>query len=181
MTTQACAVDTVRNALHDDPFWHAQLDQLRTNDTPGVALHLAILRNPYLQHILDGRKTIESRFSVQRRVPYQQIQRNDIVLLKRSGGPILGIALVQEAMFYQLTPMVLNDIRTRYGHALCIDDPDFWVDRANAAFGTLVRLCQVRTLPPIPFVKRDQRAWIVLQQRIPQLVLFPQANHLAAD
>lgn len=118
---------------------------------------------------------------MQRRAPYQQIQKDDIVLLKRSGGPILGIGLVDEVMFYQLTPALLVSIQTTYVEELGIDDPNFWSERTQAAYGTLIRLSHVRRLPPIPFVKRDQRAWIVLQNRVLQPRLISTHTYTAAD
>jgi len=181
MSIPSLSLDVLHTALHADSFWIRQLEQLQHAETGASALHLAILVNPYLERILNGRKTIESRFSVQRRVPYQQIQKGDVVLLKRSGGPILGIGLVDEAMFFQLTPSVLTTIQIKYADELGIDDPNFWSERANAAYGTLTRLSHVRRLPPISFVKRDQRAWIVLQNRVLQSYLIPTHAHSAAD
>lgn len=181
MSTPSLSLDVVCAALHEDPFWSRYLQQLQEAESYAPALHLAILVNPYLERILSGRKTIESRFSVQRRVPYRQIQKDDVVLLKRSGGPILGIGLVDEVMFYEITPEVLANIQAMYTDELGIDDPNFWSERAGAAYGTLTRLAYVRRLPPIPFVKRDQRAWIVLQSRIVQPQLIPTQAHIAAD
>lgn len=181
MSTPSLSLDVVAAALHEDPFWRQYLQQLQDTKSIAPALHLAILVNPYLERILSGRKTIESRFSMQRRAPYQQIQQGDVVLFKRSGGPILGIGLVGEVMFYQLTPAVLTDIQTTYAAELGIDDPNFWSERAHAAYGTLTRVSHVRRLPPIPFVKRDQRAWIVLQNRVVQPQLIPAHAYTTAD
>lgn len=180
-STPHLALDGLYAALREDDFWGEHIQQLYSRDSHTPALHLAILVNPYLERILTGQKTIESRFSMQRRAPYQQIQKDDIVLLKRSGGPILGIGLADNVMFYQLTPDVFTQIRTQYEAELGIDDPNFWSSHAHAAYGTLTRLTNVRRLPPIPFIKRDQRAWIVLQNRMVQPYLIPTPTHMAAD
>lgn len=181
MSTPSLSLDVLCEVLHEDAFWSRRFQQLQHAESGTPALHLAILINLYLERILSGRKTIESRFSMQRRAPYQQIQKDDIILLKRSGGPILGIGLVHEVMFYQLTPAVLANIRTMYADELGIDDPNFWSERSHAAYGTLTRLSHVRRLPPIPFVKRDQRAWIVLQNRVIQPRLTALFTTIAAD
>ncbi len=181
MSTPSLSLDIVAAALNNDSFWRHQLQQLQDARSGAPALHLAILVNPYLERILSGRKTIESRFSIQRRTPYQQIQQGDVILFKRSGGPILGIGLVDEVKFYQLTPAVLAHIQTTYATELGIDDPNFWSERARAAYGTLTRVSQVRRLPPIPFVKHDQRAWIVLQNRVVQPQLIPAHAYTTAD
>lgn len=181
MSTPRVSLDRIAAALQEDAFWRWRSTHLQEAACNTAALHLAILVNPYLERILTGRKTIESRFSVQRRAPYQQIQPDDVVLLKRSGGPILGIGLVSEVWFYQLTPAVLAEIQATFADELGIDDPNFWVERAHAAYGTLTRLSQVRRLPPIPFVKRDQRAWMVLQPRLVQPPLILTTAPIAAD
>ncbi|NTU81949.1 MAG: ASCH domain-containing protein [Chloroflexales bacterium] len=181
MSIPSISLDVVAAALHEDSFWRRQVQQLQDAAYGAPALHLAILVNPYLERILSGRKTIESRFSMQRRAPYQQIQQGDVVLFKRSGGPILGIGFVDEVMFYRLTPAVLTEIQTTYAAELGIDDPNFWSERAHAAYGTLTRLSHVRRLPPMPFIKRDQRAWLVLQNRVLQPQLLPAYVYPTAD
>jgi ASC-1-like (ASCH) protein len=152
-------------AIQGDDFWEEQLQRVFASVGDTVALHLAILVNPYFQLLLDGRKTMESRFSIDRRAPYAKVQSGDVVLLKRSGGPITGIGLVTDVNFYQLTPVVLQHIRTEFAEELAIDDPLFWTNCERAAFASLLRLSCIRKLPAIPYVKRDQRAWIVLKQR----------------
>jgi ASC-1-like (ASCH) protein len=170
------APDLLRAAVQGDAFWEGQLQRVFTSHDDAVALHLAILVNPYLQLLLDGRKTIESRFSMNRRAPYDQVKPGDVVLLKRSGGPISGIGLVTEAKFYQLTPDVLRQIRDEFAGELGITDPAFWSDRERSSFATLLRLAHVRTLDPIPYLKRDQRAWIILKRRTAQTTFWPPAT-----
>lgn len=173
MTTPIVALDLLHAAVQGDPFWEHQLQRVFAANDDAVALHLAILVNPYLQLLLDGEKTIESRFSINRRAPYHKVQNGDVVLLKRSGGPISGIGLVEDTMFYQLTPDVLREIREEFADELGIRDPSFWIEREQASFATLLRLSNVRTLNPIPYFKRDQRAWIILKQRMAQTTLWP--------
>jgi hypothetical protein len=176
MTTPMIALDALHAAVQGDAFWENQIERLHTPEDGTIALHLAILVNPYLQLLLDGQKTVESRFSTNRRAPYNQIQNGDVVLLKHSGGPITGIGLVVETTFYQLTPEVLRGIREQFADELAISDPSFWLDRERASFATLLRLSQVRTIPPIPYLKRDQRAWVILKQRVVQSTFLPPAS-----
>ena len=176
MTTLMITLDALRVAVEGDAFWEHQLECLVAPEDGAFALHLAILVNPYLRLLLGGQKTIESRFSITRRAPYQQIQNGDVVLLKHSGGPITGIGLVAETMFYQLTPEVLQEIREQFANELAISDPSFWVDHKTASFATLLRLSHIRTLTPIPYIKRDQRAWVILKQRAMQTTLWSQAT-----
>ena len=83
------------------PFWQDYLAHSIHNNFPYPAIHLAILIEPYLSFILNGKKTIESRFSINRIAPFDKIQTGDIVLLKRAGGPLVGISQVINAWFYQ--------------------------------------------------------------------------------
>lgn len=172
MTTPRLPPELLRAAVHHSPFWVDYIQHVLQPEDGAVALHLAILVNPYLQLLLDGQKTVESRFSVQRRAPFQQVVEGDIILLKRSGGPILGIGIVAEACFYQVTAEVLKDIQAKYAEALGIRDPAFWTSRAQTRFATLLRLEQVATISPVFYHKRDQRAWVILKRRLQQQQLW---------
>ncbi len=156
-------VGNLLTTLRDDPFWENYLHQFVSQEYSPFALHLAILVEPYLQFILDGKKTIESRFSVHRCPPYKGVHRGDVILLKRSGGPIVGLCQVADAWFYQLDPESWTTIKKDFAVAICAQDPDFWVDREAASFATLIRVKHVRSIAPIKYVKRDRRGWVVLQ------------------
>lgn len=172
MTTPGLAPELLHAAVQHDPFWSNYIQQVLQSEPGDAALHLAILVNPYLQLLLDGHKTIESRFSVQRRTPFDQVAQGDVILLKRSGGPIVGIGAVMQARFYEVTPQVLEHIQTHYGPQLGIRDPAFWEARASASFATLLWLEHVMSITPIPFHKRDQRAWVILKRRVHQQSLW---------
>ena len=100
------------------PFWEQYLSRLSI-DTPSFAVHLAVLIEPYLGYILEGRKTVESRFSSKRIPPFNSVDGGDVVLLKRSSGPIVGICQVQTRWFYQLDPRTWAEIRAQFTKALC--------------------------------------------------------------
>lgn len=161
-------LERLHTSVQGDPFWESYMSARDSQPTP-FTLHLAVFVEPYLQFVLDGRKTVESRFSVNRCAPYRQVQRGDVLVLKRSGGPIVGICRVAHAWFYQLDPDSWDTIRQEFTLALCAQDPQFWQDRARAAFATLMRIDQVRAIAPIPFAKRDRRGWVVVQT--PQIQL----------
>jgi len=164
-TYPSFSIDELLNATANDPFWEKHLKQLITHKLSPFTLHLAILSKPYLQLILEGKKTIESRFSIHRCIPYEKVEKNDVLLLKQSGGPIVGIGYVAKTWFYQLNAESLQAIREKFSQALGIDDPTFWAQRESASFATLIRLKQVRALNPIIYTKRDQRAWVIIQAR----------------
>ncbi len=97
-------VHEVRSTVQGEPFLEHYLSQWLSPHEACGTLHLAILVEPYLQFILEGRKTVESRFSARRGVSYGAVQRGDVVLLKRSGGPVIGVAQIAHVWFYRLDP-----------------------------------------------------------------------------
>jgi hypothetical protein len=142
-------------------------------DYDGPTLHIAVFVEPYLQYILEGRKTIESRFAVKRCPPYGQVCEGDIVFLKRSGGPIYGVCQISQVWFYRLNKDSWKGIKEQFSRALCAQDPDFWKDREAAAFATLMRIKNVRRLEPIQILKRDRRGWVVIRRPSPLQLELP--------
>lgn len=168
----ALLIEEVRTAVQKDSFWEDYLAQPTSQNGVPFAFHLAVLVEPYLQFILDGRKTVESRFSIRRRAPYQRVQRGDVVLLKRSSGPIVGLCQITDAWFYQLDPGSWETMRKAFTEALCAQDPAFWETRRHASFATLMRLQHVRSIAPMTCAKRDRRGWVILQQPCSQMSLL---------
>lgn len=160
---QSTVVESVLSAVAGDSFWENHLRQIVFDDTSPIGLHLAVFIEPYLRYILEEKKTIESRFSVHRRAPYGQIAAGDIVFLKRSGGPVVGLCLVSNVWFYNLDAASWHSLRTDFAQALCAQDPEFWETRKNASFATLMRLSTVTPIDPILIPKRDRRGWVVLR------------------
>ena len=129
-----------------------------------VGVHIAVFIEPFLGFLIEGRKTVESRFSLTRRAPFKQVAVGDLVLLKKSGGPIVGSCRVAQTWFYVIDPASWKHIRTEFAQAICAQDPDFWSTRAGAKYATLLQIEDVRTFPPRNFVKKDRRGWVVLHR-----------------
>src|SRR4051794_13550693 len=66
----------------------------------GVRGHLAILFEPFVSKILDGTKTIESRFHRVRCAPFGQVRDGDILFLKVTSGPLVALAIVTDVMYF---------------------------------------------------------------------------------
>ena len=126
------------------------------------ALHLAIMTQPYLDYVLEGKKTIESRFSIHRYAPYNQIMKGDTILLKEPGGPVIGLCEVADAWFYRLSSKSWKLIENEFFREICVDDPQFWRERRSATYATLIRVIRARRIIPTRFQKRDRRSWVVL-------------------
>lgn len=144
---------------------HEQLAKMPTGG--GVfsqgRFHLAILIEPYLSLILNGRKTIESRFCRRKWMPYGMVQIGDTLILKRSCGPVVGLCKVAEVFYYDLSDISLDDVRQRFGSAIAATEA-FWNYQQQAQFVSLFRISHVTRLPDIPCHKGkgDRRAWVVM-------------------
>jgi ASC-1-like (ASCH) protein len=134
-----------------------------------MAIHVAIMREPYLSYILDGSKTIESRFTKNKCAPYQAIKTGDMIYFKKSGGKIVAIAMVSSVKFYVLSPGTIDRIFDEFGQQLRITG-EFVDQKRDSKYCTLAWITGVKKIdPPISFEKRDQRAWIIFKSTPPFL------------
>ena len=87
--------------------------------------HLAILNKKLnlLQKIISGKKTIESRWYVNRKAPYGCIKKGDVVYFKNSGEPVAVKASVSSVLqFDDLTDAKILQILKEYGNKLGVDE-----------------------------------------------------------
>jgi hypothetical protein len=127
--------------------------------------HLAIFVGSAIDDIISGRKTIESRFSLSRILPYAQVAKDDVILLKKSGGDVIGKVLADNVLYYDnLTPESIAILRKEYNRELCASD-NFWFTKSKSRFGTLIFLKNPeRFLVPIKIHKTDRRPWVILEK-----------------
>jgi hypothetical protein len=125
-------------------------------------IHLAVFVEPYLSFVLEGKKTVESRFSLNRHAPYEQVRNGDLLVLKKSSGPICGVCRVSNVWYYRLDPSSWAEIE-QHASALCMDESPFWAKKRKASFATLMRLEKVIPISDIPIDKGDPRGWVVLK------------------
>jgi len=169
-SSNAILIDILKSDLQEDPYWTSYLaDNFEAGSLTNI--HLAIFVEPFLQYLLDGKKTIESRFSINRCPPFNRVSKGDVVLVKKSGGPIMAVCLVKERWYYRLNPNSWSEIK-QYQEALCAQDPDFWESKKDASFATLIMIDQLREVTPIDFDKRDRRGWVVLSNNTAQYSLL---------
>jgi len=126
--------------------------------------HLVILKKPYIDVILTGRKGIESRFTKTRRVPFAGVHKGDVLLLKQSAGPVCATAVVAAVEhFDNLTPQKIHRLKQQYNQLIRGDDA-YWQSKLDCRFGLLIWLEDVRTIKPTRINKKDWRAWVVLSK-----------------
>ena len=86
--------------------------------------HVAILskKGNLLRKIIEGKKTVESRWYKYRRVPWNSISKGDVVFFKESGDPVSVKAEVDDVIFYSnLDDVKIRWILEKYGRNLGVD------------------------------------------------------------
>lgn len=127
--------------------------------------HLVILKKPYLDSILAGQKTIESRFTRTKRPPFGQVASGDMLFLKESCGPVVATATAEAVKYLEnLCPMRINKIRQQYNDKILADN-QYWLDKAGCRFGILIWLQNVQPTSPVRIDKKDLRGWVVLSEK----------------
>ncbi|UCD52032.1 MAG: ASCH domain-containing protein [Phycisphaerales bacterium] len=124
--------------------------------------HLVILKKPYLDLILSGEKTIESRLTKGKTAAFGRVQAGDKLFLKASGGPVSATATVADVKYYpNLTRPQIVEIKQQYGPQIGGSDA-VWETLMDRTCGFLVWLGDVRPIAPVRIDKKDWRAWVVL-------------------
>ncbi len=130
-----------------------------------VNYHLAILKKPYLEAILAGRKQIESRFTRTKRAYFGRVLPGDKLFLKESSGPVCATATAAAVKNFQnLTPGQIIELKEKYNRQICGSD-EYWQSKADCKFGLLVWLKDIRAIEPVRIGKKDWRAWVVLTEK----------------
>lgn len=125
--------------------------------------HLAILRQPFFDMVLNGEKTIESRWSMNKIAPYNKINIGDEILLKVTGQPATATAKVKDVKYYELTPEIAEDIRLKYGREIGIDKFENWDETRQKKYCTLIWLVDVKTIKPLEVPRSNGSGWIILK------------------
>lgn len=127
--------------------------------------HLAILKKKWLEKIISGEKTIESRWYKQKRTPYQKIAKGDMLYFKETGKPVTAKATAQEVLFFDmLTEEKIRNILENYGKEIniTVDAVSRLLDKK---YCTLVVLENVQKIQPFQINKKGygiQAAWITV-------------------
>lgn len=124
-------------------------------------LHLAILQPPYLDLIVRGKKTIESRFNIKRAAPFGKISTGDLVLLKETGKPVTYYFFAASVALFDLTRDPVEFLQQEYSDDIAPQDPEaFWHARESSKYATLVEVGERGSVDPLTVTKHDQRGWV---------------------
>lgn len=159
-------IDRLIKELKSNSDWSTVYNKLILNDFE-IGIHLAIFTEPYLSLLLDGKKTIESRFSINRVSPFGRVNKGDIVVIKKAGGLVVGFFLVDMVEYtYNMNVRKLKIIEQEYGDKICSTvDPDFWKLRENSKYVTLIGVNKVIEVEPFNIEKSDRIAWVVIKEK----------------
>lgn len=126
-------------------------------------LHLAIFAPGYIDKIFTGQKTLESRFSKIRCEPYGTIEQGDLVLMKKSGGPIVGYFVAGKVTFYEIvSPEHLMGLVKNRWSELAITK-DFLKDRLDSKFLTIIGVTKPTKFRfPVLVKKKSLHGWVGL-------------------
>ena len=143
----------------------ADIDEIVSRIPDAGTLHLAILRQPYLDLIVDGTKTLESRFNTKRAAPFGRVAVGDLILLKGSGRPITNYFFASAARSIDLAIEPIEEVRRLYGGGICAqNEEEFWQERAQSGYCTLVEVGERGSIPDLHVVKKDQRGWVTFSR-----------------
>ena len=125
--------------------------------------HVAILKQPFFDMILSGEKTIESRFSMNKIVPFNKVSIGDEIYLKQTGKQVTAKAEVDKVQYYQLTPEMAEQIRKDFGKQIGTDKFEDWETTRNKRYCTLIWLKNVKKISPVEVPRSNGAGWLLLE------------------
>lgn len=155
----------IRQLKNSDHDWETLIDALTKGE--GVGLHIAIFNEPYLSAMIEKRKTLESRFSVNRISPFRRIYEGDIVLIKRSAGNVIGFFQCGKIKYWTRNRgSSFSELESEYGKLICTSlEPEFWESREDSRYGTLIEIHNLSLFKSFGIDKQDRTTWVVLKER----------------
>jgi ASC-1-like (ASCH) protein len=132
--------------------------------------HLAILKKQWklVDKITSGRKTIESRWYMSKRIPWGKVNKGDVIYFKESGEPVTIKAKVERVEEYILTPEKVEQIFISSGDKIGIEENQIgeFINRfKNKKYCILVYFEQPKRIVPFNINKEGygiMAAWITV-------------------
>ena len=164
-------IDSVKKT--GNHYWCNKLENFHNGH-----FHVAVMVEPYLSKILDGEKTIESRLSKKKTIPWDHVNMGDIIILKKSGGKFCAVFEAGEIVSQEITSTAqIENLKTEYNDRLCIED-EWWSKKADTKYATLIFITHLLMFDPFELTFKNRQAWIQLQNTqikdIENIHLIPQ-------
>lgn len=134
-------------------------------------IHVAIMKKEwgFLEKILNGTKTIESRWYKNKYAPWNRISKEDIVYFKNSGGPISVRVKVRKVMQYSCLKPDVKKILDIYGKNIGIEKKDvaeFARKFRGKKYRILIFLAKPQTIKPFQINKKSfspMASWMTIE------------------
>ena len=124
--------------------------------------HLAILSSKLqlFDKIISGKKTVESRWFVHRKTPYQNIFPGETIYFKE--GNKFAKAVVEKALFFEVDDNKIKQLLTEYGDRLGVG-VEYLEFLKGKRYCTLVFIKDVQEAKPfhVPF---SRAAWVTKER-----------------
>lgn len=129
-----------------------------------MVYHLAVVDRTTLSDILSGRKSIESRLSLIRCLPYRRISEGDTIYFKLSGGTVQATARAARVFFEEhLSPERVRTLAVQYADVLRWQPG--WLERKlNSRYCTFIWLENVQAIVPVRYVQPGRAGWLLLEE-----------------
>lgn len=127
------------------------------------SLHLGVFSEPCLTYMLEGKKTIESRFSKKKILPFDKITKDDIVFVKKSGGCVVAYFKIKDVKFFDLDNYDIEKIKCDYNEFLCVDD-NFWYEKSTSNYATLIFISELVKIKPFHVTKKGMNSWLKIKK-----------------
>lgn len=134
--------------------------------------HVAFMKKEwgFVEKVLSGTKTIESRWYLTKRAPFNKINTGDMVYFKNSGEPVTVKADVEKVLeFSDLNVGCVKTILSKYGKDIGIEKKDtakFLKKFRGKKYVTLIFLKNTRRIRPFVINKKSfgqMASWITVK------------------
>jgi ASC-1-like (ASCH) protein len=126
--------------------------------------HLAILQEPYFSLIISGKKTIESRWYLTKRAPWNKMRQGEIIYLKPSSKPVLAKCVVKTVhQFDDLTPLKVKKIIADFPGVAFVNKEKAFEHNKFKKYCILIEFQDLEMIMPFDIDKSgfgNQSAWI---------------------
>lgn len=133
--------------------------------------HVAIMKKSWglLPKILNGHKTIESRWLMNQSAPWGKVREGEMIYFKNAGEPVTAKATVSHVLEVDnLSPERINDILDFYGQDDGIEEielPKFATRFGDKQYCVLIFLENIQAVEPFHIDKQGfgaQTAWLTV-------------------
>lgn len=130
-------------------------------------IHVAILKPGYINAILEGHKTVESRLTKTMQPPHGKVETGERLFLKASGGPFMATAVAGKVQSYAaLTPTKVQQLRKQFASTVG-GTSEYWHAKRESRYGTFISLTHVEPITVGPKYKpAHMKAWYVLDDAL---------------